>query len=213
MSVEVIPLLIGRMHKLTRTPGKPNLVQNLSSSVTLIKGEENIIVDTGNVGDDKLILQGLAEQGLTTDDITLLVNTHFHFDHITNNFLFPHAHKIISHYEWLPDGSCLDWKINEKVIYERELIPGVKTILTQGHTFDHISVVAESDKTVVIAGDAIREKYLMGKPIPSHYHMRDAYIESMKRILRIADEIIPGHGDVIPLERIREYRKKWGVTP
>lgn len=208
----VIPLILGRPHQTTKEPGKPYVIKNFSSAITLIGGEKNILVDTGVIGQEAEILAALKEKGLDPADIDIVINTHEHFDHTSNNHLFPHAHRIISHYEWLPDATCLDWKVDGAVQYERDIMPGVRIIWTQGHAFDHISVVVTTkDKTVVIAGDAIREKYLQGEPVPSHYHMHDKYVENMKRILKIADEIIPGHGPVITKDRVLEYRKKWEV--
>lgn len=203
---------MGGGHRITKVPGKPDLIENVMSSVTLIiAGKTNILVDTGAVGQDREIIKKLGEHGLKPDDIAIVINTHYHFDHISNNYLFTKAKKIVSHYEWFPDGSCVNWQVNDRIIYEREIVPGVSLILTKGHAFDHISVVVKSDKTIVVAGDAIREKFLDGAPIPIHYHMREEFIESMKKILKVADEIIPGHGRILTKEMVLVYRKKWGV--
>jgi glyoxylase-like metal-dependent hydrolase (beta-lactamase superfamily II) len=211
-SPTVILLLVGRPHETIKEAGKPYLIKNFSSSITLIQGEKNILVDTGVIGQEKELLKALKKRGVRPEQIDIIINTHEHFDHTSNNYLFPNARRIISHYEWLPDATCLDWKIDGVVDYEREIMHGVRTIWTQGHAFDHISVVVETGKkTIVIAGDAIREKYLQGEPVPSHYHMREKYVENVKRILAMADEIIPGHGPIITKDKILEYRKKWKV--
>ena len=66
------------------------------SSVTLIStGTRRIIVDTGLKGEEKIILERLAESGLNPEDIDSVINTHAHQDHTGNNFLFSRA-KVLS---------------------------------------------------------------------------------------------------------------------
>lgn len=59
------------------------------SSVTLISaGSQRIIVDTGLEGEDTIIIDSLAQNGLSPDDIYMVINTHSHPDHTGNNYLF-----------------------------------------------------------------------------------------------------------------------------
>jgi N-acyl homoserine lactone hydrolase len=147
------------------------------SSVTLIStGTRRIIVDTGLVGEEEIILKRLADRGLKPEDIDSVINTHAHLDHIGNNFLFTMA-KVLSPKE----GD--------------QIAPGVKIIETPGHSMDSISVVVRSQKVVVLAGDALPtfSNYLKGIP-PAHHVDRGLACRSMSRILKIADVVIPGHG-------------------
>ena len=69
---------------------------------------------------------------------------------------------------------------------------------TKGHTVDHKSLLVKvGDIKIVVAGDAI--------VTPTHYIMDDIWryagstevkeaFRSMKKIIKIADYIIPGHG-------------------
>ena len=52
-----------------------------SINTFLIKGEQHILVDTGNPGHDKKILEELEELGVNPEDIALIVITHGHSDH------------------------------------------------------------------------------------------------------------------------------------
>ena len=146
------------------------------SSVTLIStGKRRIIVDTGLVGEEEIILKRLAEAELNPEDIDSVINTHVHQDHIGNNFLFSRA-------------NVLSPKEGDQVA------PGVEIIETPGHSMDSISVVVRSQKVVVLAGDALPtfSNYIKGVP-PAHHVDRGMAYRSMSRILKIADVIVPGH--------------------
>lgn len=62
------------------------------ASSVLLTGESGpVLVDTGMPHDAPRLLAALAERSLTPADIRCLVNTHFHLDHVSNNFLFPNS--------------------------------------------------------------------------------------------------------------------------
>jgi N-acyl homoserine lactone hydrolase len=146
------------------------------SSVTLVSaGSQRIIVDTGLEGEDKIILDSLAQSGLSPDDIDVVINTHSHPDHTGNNYLFSRA-KLHS--------------TNK----EDQIAPGVRIIETPGHSIDSVSVVVESQNVVIMAGDALPtfSNYLKSLP-PALNFDRDLACRSMSRILKIADVVVPGH--------------------
>ncbi|NWH69088.1 MBLC1 protein, partial [Geococcyx californianus] len=59
-------------------------------SVTLVwGGPVTALVDTGGPWDHHRLLQLLAQQGVTPSDVTHVVCTHGHSDHIGNVNLFP----------------------------------------------------------------------------------------------------------------------------
>ena len=73
-----------------------------ATSVLLSNGAHRIVVDTGMAHEAPLLLQALAERGLKPGDVGALINTHFHVDHVLNNFLFPHCRIYASQrsYDW-----------------------------------------------------------------------------------------------------------------
>jgi N-acyl homoserine lactone hydrolase len=161
------------------------------SSVSLIvSGQRKILVDTGLKGEEEIIIKALAQRGLEPADIDTLINTHSHIDHIGNNHLFSKATLIFSQ--------------------ERDQIaPGVKIMETPGHSIDSISVVVDSQKVIVLAGDALPTLGNYIKMVPPALHMnKELAISSIFKILKIADVVIPGHDNPFSISK-RAYIELW----
>jgi glyoxylase-like metal-dependent hydrolase (beta-lactamase superfamily II) len=60
-----------------------------ATSVLLSNHNQRIVVDTGLPHEAHQLVKALEAKSLTPADITALVNTHFHVDHVLNNLLFP----------------------------------------------------------------------------------------------------------------------------
>jgi glyoxylase-like metal-dependent hydrolase (beta-lactamase superfamily II) len=125
--------------------------------------------------------------------------THFHPDHILLTALFEKAQVLDS-----------------ETIYENDLeieyegwIPGtsIRVISTPGHAHEHSSLVLNTDQgVVVVAADLfwwtddqeqkVDDLNLLINRDDPFTKDRDALIESRKKVLAIADWIIPGHGKV-----------------
>ena len=123
-----------------------------------------------NEGDPTALEDAIREAGFSPGDVTLVINTHLHFDHAGGNTLkrgdgtiepaFPGSRYVVQKREW--EFSHLD---NERVqasyieenfdVVKRvglfqfldgvtELLPGIAAIPTPGHTPGHQSVLLES---------------------------------------------------------------------
>ncbi|MDR3675679.1 MAG: MBL fold metallo-hydrolase [Acidobacteriota bacterium] len=57
----------------------------------LSHGHHHVIIDTGMHHEAHRLIDALAKRGLHPDDIRMVVNTHFHVDHVLNNCLFPNC--------------------------------------------------------------------------------------------------------------------------
>lgn len=176
------------------------MILHASSTVTLVSiPKHNIIVDSGIPGEGESIIKGLSAHGLSQNDINIVINTHLHGDHISNNALFENA-RFIAHVKELPARLP-----NVLVIEgEYELSDNIRLIETPGHTPGSISVVvknAENSKTYVIAGDAlpIKDNYVQWVPPGINYNPKIA-LASMKRIVELADFVIPGHDDMFEIK-------------
>ncbi len=158
-----------------------NILDARSSVTLILAGSRKIVVDTGTEDEADLITERLAELGLSPQEVDLVINTHDHPDHCGNNGLFSRARALSGKGEGrLREGDVV--------------APGVWIMETPGHTLESISVVCESSRRIVVAGDAIP---LMGnylKWVPPRLHMdRDLAMKSMTKIVEVADLVVPGH--------------------
>jgi glyoxylase-like metal-dependent hydrolase (beta-lactamase superfamily II) len=60
-----------------------------ATSTLLSRGQHRIVVDTGLPHEAHQLVAALESRGLRPDDIEIVINTHFHVDHVLNNCLFP----------------------------------------------------------------------------------------------------------------------------
>ena len=167
-----------------------------SSSTTLIEDSgKKVIVDPGI--NRKLLLEKLREQGLTPNDIDVVFMTHYHPDHMFLASMFEKAVVV--------DGDTVYEKDNETG-YEGK-VPGtnLEVILTPGHAHEHAALLAPTEKgKIVVAADVfwwtdeeeqqtVNGEALINKEDPFTKDWK-ALKESRKKVLKIADWIIPGHG-------------------
>ena len=169
-----------------------------SSTVTLVKSNgKNIVVDPG-CNREKL-LAALAGEGLSVSDIDFVILTHGHTDHTLLAGIFENA-KAINNYE-IYDG--------DRQVDHDGVVPGteLKILETPGHTPDHCSVqVPTPEGTCIVAGDVFwwmdgEEQSLdLDRVDPAHASDVAALTESRKKVLELADFIIPGHGKIVKVK-------------
>ncbi|WP_293863288.1 MBL fold metallo-hydrolase [uncultured Alsobacter sp.] len=120
------------------------------STVAMIRAEgRTALVDAGNFGMRKLILEQLSGRGLAPADVTDLLLTHSHYDHSVNWTLFRHARIVVgaAEMEWalqVPWGETPvpelyvraldDWSTCEKVADGATVFPGMTAHVAPGHT-------------------------------------------------------------------------------
>lgn len=182
-----------------------------ASTVTLIKGEKTLLVDTGfeREGDTTLINEEknheklkwiLQQEGLTPQDIDYVFFTHLHRDHTGNFALFDNATFFMSAYEY---ERCHILR-SEPVDDNDEIMEGVTVLYTPGHTKGHSSVKVHLEDTIVVAGDAIVSLtyFLKGTfwCYNQDYYSDEASEQSVKKIIDSADYIIPGHGSIFKVK-------------
>ena len=174
-----------------------------SSTTTLIEDSgKKIIVDPGI--NRKLLLNKLKAESLTPKDIDIVFMTHYHPDHIFLCSIFENALVV--------DGDTI-YKDDKETEYEGN-IPGtiLKVILTPGHAHEHASILAETKEgKVVVAADLFwwtdKQKQrtdnleeLINRSDPFVKDMQ-ALKTSRKKVLEIADFIIPGHGKMFKVKK------------
>ncbi|RWS31444.1 Metallo-beta-lactamase domain-containing protein 1-like protein [Leptotrombidium deliense] len=175
-----------------------------NGSCTLIKSSGMyILVDTLGPWDSDILRALLQKHSIHPEDISLLVCTHGHTDHIGNLNMFLRCKHIV--------GECL----YEKDVYETHdfeqqpyiVSPNVRVIATPGHTLSDVSVVVENvDKlgTVAVVGDLFEKE----EDVNDASIWKDAGSESPEKqesnratILQISDYIVPGHGPMFSVNR------------
>ncbi len=132
---------------------------------------------------EETLLAALRAAGVQTQDIHLVVNTHFHFDHCGGNYLLPDATVVVQRTLMTdrPDFVAGPFQLLDG---DTELAPGVRVIATPGHVPGHQSVVVDtSPGSVVVVGDAVytAAAYASAEPQPQARD-RDAYQRSLRRI-------------------------------
>jgi glyoxylase-like metal-dependent hydrolase (beta-lactamase superfamily II) len=169
----------------------------------------------------------LLRLGVKATDITDIILTHPHWDHIDGIDLFPNA-KIwiqIDDYNyfvgnaWQKDGRT--WGFNKRDVYKlveenlagrlnfvngdnQELFPGIKVYTGSRHTYNSQYVLVQSgaDK-IVIASDNIYTYYnldhLKSAPEEATFD-KVGYVKAMERMKTLASDIkfiIPGHDGLL----------------
>jgi glyoxylase-like metal-dependent hydrolase (beta-lactamase superfamily II) len=180
--------------------------------------KETILVDTG-VGNlpakyekfhdvirakEEELTYSLHRAGLKPEDVTMVVNTHLHFDHCGNNKLFANSKFLVQtdeiRYAYFPDRFMRVSYLREFFDIEGDFLPvkgkyeiedGVEVIPTPGHTIGHQSVVVKwKGRSIVYAGDAA--------PLPENLEKRNITgmiyssfqgLESIDTLRRIVDPI------------------------
>jgi glyoxylase-like metal-dependent hydrolase (beta-lactamase superfamily II) len=184
--------------------GEENGAEFASSTTTLIQEKNlNVIVDPGmNRG---FLLEALRKEGLSPHKINYVILTHYHLDHSLLTGIFKNA-KVMDNtdvYSW--DG---------KIGTHNGEVPGtdIEIIKTPGHDMFHCSVLV-NDKNlgkVVVAGDVFwwkdnqeqeTDRGSLLKHIDPYMKNEEELTESRKKILKIADYVIPGHGKMFKVKK------------
>ncbi len=176
-------------------PGPGTTYQASPTCCLIYHDNLKILVDPG--ANERELLKALKEEDLTPNDIDVLFLSHYHPDHFLNLKLFPKND--------LYDGSML-WKDDTETAYSDKL-PGteIQILPTPGHSLEHAALVFEEDTlgTVCIAQDVFwwEDGKQDTSSLEALMNLRDPFAsdvealkESRKKVLEIADWIVPGHG-------------------
>ncbi|MBT5016923.1 MBL fold metallo-hydrolase [Candidatus Peregrinibacteria bacterium] len=167
----------------------------VNPTVVLIQNKgKNLIVDPG--ADRKALLDSLEKRGLTVNDIDVVFLTHGHTDHVLLAGIFEKAR--VYNFTEIYEG-IREWEHDNRIEeLDLEILP------TPGHMPDHCSLIVPTDEgVVVVAGDVFwwvdGEEQIIDIERPDQHFASDpkALIESRKKVLEIADFIIPGHGKMM----------------
>jgi len=204
--------------------------------IWFLKGSNghNILVDTGDTDStgagitdfvrmDKL----LGDINIATSDITDIIITHPHFDHINGLKLFPYGKVWMQRKDfeyfvadaWRDSNFregfnqqdvrnlidvALDGRLNLVDGDNIEIIPGVKVFTESSHTKEnqYLLVTSENQNKIILASDAIWFYLNFRRLTPIEIFVMDpeAYVNAMKRMKTLVKDekyIIPGHDNLV----------------
>src|SRR5919198_648156 len=127
--------------------------------------------------EDDAIVARLSALGVQPDDVSIVVNSHLHFDHAGNNGAFPKATFIaqadhLAFAKGKPNFPGVYWDIPElnymTVSGRSKVARGVEVVPTPGHAPGHQSLVVDLAETgrVVLTGDRARARAARRSPRP-----------------------------------------------
>ncbi len=167
-----------------------------SCSTVLIEDNNNkIIVDPG--ANRELLIERLKQKNLTVSDINIVLLTHTHLDHSLLTGVFENA-KVY-------DDTSIFSMDSKNVGHEKTIGDNIEIISTPGHDPFHMSVlIKNTDKgNIVVSGDVFwwcddeevrTDKIGLLTREDPYVKDEEKLVNSRKKLLGIADYIIPGHG-------------------
>ena len=185
-----------------------------SSLWLLRKPDSRVLIDTGPFAYMPLIHQGLANIGLTPNDITDVLLTHLHWDHVANFTMFPNATLWVGEDElnWAKQqqaGTHFLSDLHVRGLLQAgdrlqrlrpgvQLLEGISSIATPGHTPGHLAFHAETDAgDHIFAGDSVKNAHELATSLVDSTMDADlsrASIERLRSLLRdTSGRLIPGH--------------------
>ena len=173
---------------LQRTP-EEEAIRPYSTSVLITSDDgHRTVVDTSAVFMRDELVKNLAKFGLKPSDVNTVILTHSHDDHTGNVEIFKKA-RILIH---SGGNSIPGAKIADGIV---DIAKGISLMGTPGHTPDSMSVMVDIGKTYIMAGDAVplKDNYVRNVPPAVNYDVELA-LDSLKKIVKYADVIVPGHG-------------------
>jgi 4-pyridoxolactonase len=155
--------------------------------------------------DEQTIAAQLAKAGFAVGDVTTLVNSHLHIDHVGGNQLFErtgvrnviHEKEVAqarnqepfeffgySDKSWDYEGANID-----TVSGDYELAKGIRLYETPGHTVGHYSVLLEGERPLLFAMDVSYTAAALEKGIqPGFHHTPVDGVRSIARVKELAAE-------------------------
>lgn len=184
-------------------------------TITLLKAPgQCILIEPGWNGIRPRLLRELAERQVSPADITAVLITHAHWDHMENWPLFPNAEIVLSRAEmaWALEQAVGTWHIPELHVRtlardprlhlvnpNEELWSGIRAHDTPGHTPGHLVYEVEGEEgTFLFTGDAAKTRAELISGEPATFMDEALARKSLKKILAISAHdphitIVPGH--------------------
>lgn len=175
---------------------------NMDSNCYLIG---DMLVDTGAGFNEEYLISQIEKQGIKREDVSLVVNTHCHFDHIGGNYLFEDAEIAVHELDAISmknkddlgtSMNAFENEANSRVdieLKDGDEIRGFKVIHTPGHTSGGICLW---DGVNLISGDTVFSHGGVGRfDIGGNF---DDLKESVFKLTKLdVVNLLPGHGPIV----------------
>lgn len=246
MGLKIRALPIGRLHgfpqpAITYMRGWGKTVDPQMIMFVIEGGAHPIVVDTGTSDasfthdhhgydlrrdPDEEPLAALEAAGIDADSVQTVIHTHLHWDHCSNNHLFPNARFLVQEAEL---RYAIDPAEPTRVAFERtrrtnppwlsvltrietvrgdvEIEPGVSVVALPGHTPGSQGILVDTDQGPhLLAGDCVDTYENWNgdanpdglRHIPSgSFTDLIAYMDSFRRIEELDCEVVPGHDEAV----------------
>lgn len=207
------------------------LLNSLQCNVVAVIGPDGILlIDNGSAGRADNLKEMMA--GFDTGALRIIVNTHYHFDHIGNNELLTKNGVVIVAHVNTRRRMLAEWRIPDKwglyypaiPPYPEVAVPKVTFVDTlnihfngqkieavhfpNAHSDADIAVFLR-DTNVLHTGDIYLSN---GFPIIDSFHGGTidgviAAVDALVDLINDHTKVVPGHGPVSNRQELRDYRK------
>jgi glyoxylase-like metal-dependent hydrolase (beta-lactamase superfamily II) len=172
-------------------------------NASLIRATKNYVVDPGVPMQGAPYSSALGNLGVDPFKVEDVILTHMHFDHVGALMEFPgrrvfvHEIELAAPYAKLAEG-LLEWvEVVELSGEQGEIEPGLRWMLTPGHSDGLITLLIDTDEGLVaIASDCVGPlpEYFDTMTLPEDFAGRETLLEQWQKIRALNPvRIIPGH--------------------
>jgi N-acyl homoserine lactone hydrolase len=179
-------------------------------NTVLVRGERDYLVDPGLIMQGAPLFAALGELGVDPNEIRDVILTHLHFDHAEGLVAWPQRRTWVHRIETeAPYAQVVAGQLemaNLEVVdgEEGEIEPGVRWMLTPGHSDGLITILADTDEGLVaIASDCVGPlpEYFDEMDLPDDFGPeREELLRQWRRIRELEPAtVIPGHNPPVQL--------------
>ncbi len=177
----------------------------------LVRGERDYLVDPGLIMQGAPVIGAMGELGVEPNDVKDVILTHLHFDHAEGLAGWPmrrtwvHRKETEAPYAQIVSGQLESANLEVLEGDEGEIEPGLRWLLTPGHSDGLISLLVDTaDGLVVIASDCVGPlpEYFERMDLPEDFGPeREELLRQWRRIRELEPHmVIPGHNPPVVLE-------------
>ncbi|MGZ5308193.1 MAG: MBL fold metallo-hydrolase [Solirubrobacterales bacterium] len=176
----------------------------------LVRGERDYLVDPGLIMQGGPVIGAMQQLGVEPHQVKDVILTHLHFDHAEGLAAWPQrktwVHRIETEAPYAQIVAGVTELANLEILEgeEGEIEPGLRWILTPGHSDGLITLLVDTDDGLVaIASDCVGPlpEYFDQMELPEDFGPeREQLLEQWRRIRDLDPAVvIPGHYDPVRL--------------